>query len=170
MAEQVPTGRGDRSLVQVWCMSLLAALVVNTLAATCVVVSACHSIPPAPRWTGPLGSWIDVGFERKRLLELDSMNVFSKDEFAAEQKTLLDKEAIIIPSFPDDRGDFNATWERVVQEARDSEVATLWTALAYWIISGTVTLAVTILCWRHDRAVAVELRFRHIAPEERLAK
>lgn len=151
-------------------MSLLAALVANTLIATGVVVSACQSIPPAPRWTGPLGNWVDVGFERKRLLELDSMNVFSTDEFAAEQKTLLDEEAIIVASFPDDRGDFDATWERVVQEARDAEVATVWSALAYWIISGTATLVVTILCWRHDRALAVELRFRHIGPEERLAK
>lgn len=162
MIEQVPTGRGDRSLVQVWCMSLLAALVANTLIATGVVVSACQSIPPAPRWSGPLGNWVDVGFERKRLLELDSMNVFSTDEFAEEEKTLLDKEAIIIPSFPDDRGDFDATWERVVQEARDAEVATVWSALAYWIISGTVTLILAILCWRHDRAVAVEAGNRSI--------
>lgn len=151
-------------------MSLLAALVANTLIATGVVVSACQSIPPAPRWTGPLGNWVDAGFERKRLLELDSMNVFSTDEFAAEQKTLLDEEAIIIASFPDDRGDFDATWERVVQEARDAEVATVWSALAYWIISGTATLLAVLLCWRHDRALAVEMRFRHIAPEERLAK
>ncbi|MBL8812390.1 MAG: hypothetical protein JNM43_19655 [Planctomycetaceae bacterium] len=129
-----------------------------TLISTVWMFVTVTSIPPAPEWTGPLGSWVSVGYERKRLRELDNMNVFSTHEFEAEEKKLLDKESVILASFPDDVDDYLDTHKRVVEASRSRQIAALWQALAFWSISLTVTLALLILFWRHDHRIARDLK------------
>lgn len=141
---------------------LLCSMMV-TLIATMWMFATVTSFPPAPEWTGPLGNWVSVGYERKRLRELDSMNVFSTHEFEAEEKTLLDKESVILASFPHDVDDYVETHKRVVEASRHRQVVALWQALALWCISLTVTLTLLILFWRHDRRIARDLEGRQFA-------
>lgn len=136
-------------------INFVVAAMALSAAALVFLYYAFVSAPPAPEWSGPLGKWVAIGFERRRLWDLDSMNVFSAVEFAAEEKLLLASEAEILSSFPRDRAEFEAEHHQQFKDARRSAEATLWVALAVWIVASFTTFSGAVLMWRHDRRVAL---------------
>lgn len=121
-----------------------------------ILASLFVSTPSAPEWSGPIGEWIDIGYERRRLRELDQMNLFSRPEFDAEDAQFLEQELSILAKFPPSREQFEAERDEQIRDTRRMTEAKLWTVIAVWVLTSTSTLCGIAFLWKHDRRIALE--------------
>lgn len=138
-------------------IQIVAILVAGSVVSLVIVYAACTAARQPVRWVGPIEEWVNVGFERRRLEDLDSMNVFSREDYDAELQLIQEKEAVIIGVYPYNFSEFQAESRADEAAAAGSRRLTLMIALSIWILTSVSAILGLIFAWRHDRRIASQL-------------